>query len=98
MSTWDHIALFTTQCKEASNNGVLKMCLFASSLTGPAFKWYINLTPGSVYSWQAMEELLHSWFYKAEPDITIADLVRVSQRLGQSVHDFISRFQNAKLK
>jgi len=45
LSTWEHIVRFTTQCKEAFNNRVLKSRLFASSLTGSAFKWYATLTP-----------------------------------------------------
>jgi len=43
--------------------GALKLQLFVNSLTRPAFKWYINLVPRSVHSWQAMAELFHARFY-----------------------------------
>ena len=47
----EHIARFTAQYGETSNNDMLKLRMFYISLTGPAFTWYVNLPVGSAQTW-----------------------------------------------
>ena len=60
LSTVEHIARFAAQCGEFTNNDYMKLRLFPNSLTRAAFVWYINLTPGSIQTWQQMEEAFHA--------------------------------------
>ena len=59
-STEEQIARFATQSGEYTNNDSIKLRLFPNSLTGGAFVWYINLTPGSIQTWQQIEEAFHA--------------------------------------
>ncbi|XP_050233341.1 uncharacterized protein LOC126681829 [Mercurialis annua] len=56
-----------------------KLRLFASSLTKMAFTWYSHLSPNSIGAWKDMEMKFHEEFYRAPPDVTLADLARISQ-------------------
>ncbi|GKV33401.1 hypothetical protein SLEP1_g41920 [Rubroshorea leprosula] len=79
-STIEHIGRFTIQCGEASGDDFLKLRLFPSSLTGTALTWYLSLLQNSVFTWRQMEDLFHIQFYRSEPEISMADLSRLTQR------------------
>ncbi|OMO99378.1 reverse transcriptase [Corchorus capsularis] len=95
LSTVEHLGRFPIQCGEA-NTGFQKLRLFPNSLTGVAFTWYINLPPNSVTTWEEMERLFHTQFYKTEPEISMVDLSRLSQRKGESAEDYIARFKKMR--
>ncbi|OMO51345.1 Retrotransposon gag protein [Corchorus capsularis] len=95
LSTVEHVGRFSIQCGEA-NTGFQKLRLFPNSLTGVAFTWYINLPPNSVTTWEEMERLFHTQFYKLEPEISMVDLSRLSQRKGESAKDYIARFKKLR--
>lgn len=94
----EHIARFATQCGEFTNNDYMKLRLFLNSLTGPVFVWYINLIPGSIQTWQQIEEAFHAQFFETEPEVSIANLTRLSQRLDKKAAQFITRFKRARNK
>ena len=77
-STVEHIAKFTSQCADARTNEYLKLRLFANSLTVTTFAWFINLAPDSIHNWAQMEELFHAQFFQTEPDVSMADLARLT--------------------
>ena len=100
-STLEHVARFTTQCGEFSSfdsfpNILLR--LFPNSLTGAAFAWYVSLPANSVFSWQDMQRLFDTQFYRTEPEICIAELSRVTQRAGERADDYIARFKTMRRK
>ncbi|XP_059630882.1 uncharacterized protein LOC132273822 [Cornus florida] len=97
-STIEHIGQFTIQCGEVGANEFLKLRLFANSLTGITFSWYISLPANSVYTWQQLEEMFHTQFYKTEPDVSMTDLSRLSQMLGKMAEDFIGKFKRVRHK
>lgn len=72
------------------------MRLFGNSLTGVAFSWYTSLPP--VQNWQQLEQLFHTKFDKADPEVTMADLARLKQQPGESAEKFVARFRMAKSK
>ena len=76
----------------------MKLRLFPNSLTGAAFVWYINLTPGSIQTWQQMEEAFHAQFFQMKPEVFMADLARLSQRPDEKAVQFIARFKRARNK
>lgn len=55
VSTHEHIVRFKGGCGETSENPYLLLRQFPLSLTGAAFKWYSQLRPDSVHSWNDME-------------------------------------------
>ncbi|XP_059650780.1 uncharacterized protein LOC132296613 [Cornus florida] len=97
-STLEHISRFTVHCGEAVANPWLKVRLFPNILTGYAFRWYCNLPTNSIQSWQQFEDLFHTQFYRAELEVSMADLSRLHQLPGESVMSFLSRFRQAKFK
>ncbi|GKV11050.1 hypothetical protein SLEP1_g22336 [Rubroshorea leprosula] len=47
---------------------------------------------------QEMEDLFHIQFYCSEPEVSMADLSRLMQRLGEISEAFLARFRKARLK
>ena len=45
-----------------------------------------------------MEDVFHAQFFQIEPEVSIADLARLSQRLNEKASNFIARFKKAKHK
>ncbi|XP_059623160.1 uncharacterized protein LOC132266323 [Cornus florida] len=58
-STLEHIGRFTLKCGPLSNNDWYKMKLFSNTLTETTFKWYLNLPPNSIHTWQQMQDVFH---------------------------------------
>ncbi|GKV12837.1 hypothetical protein SLEP1_g23931 [Rubroshorea leprosula] len=97
-STIEHIGRFTIQCGEALGDDFLKLRLFPSSLTGTALTWYLSLSQNSVFTWRQIEDLFHIQFYHSEPEISMADLSRLTQRLRESSENYLMRFRKAQMK
>ncbi|XP_008222335.1 PREDICTED: uncharacterized protein LOC103322219 [Prunus mume] len=74
----EHIGRFTAQCAEIGHREALKLRLFPSTLTGAAFSWYVKLPQNSVLNWQVMEQVFHEQFYRPEPEVSMADLAKIS--------------------
>ncbi|XP_024171894.1 uncharacterized protein LOC112177886 [Rosa chinensis] len=97
-STIAHISRFTARCAEHSGDDDLKLKWFENSLTGPAHAWYVNLAPNSIQNWADMERAFHEQFYRAEPEVTNADLAKMYQAAHESAQDFLDRFKAARNK
>ena len=98
-STLEHVAGFIVQCGELAdyeNFYNFKLRLFPNSLTGASFIWYTTLPRNSIQSWQEMERQFHTRFFKAEPEVCITELFRVTQRNWETVDLFISRFKKMR--
>ncbi|MGV8065589.1 hypothetical protein PJP13_29605, partial [Mycobacterium kansasii] len=67
--------------------------LFGSSLMGKAFRWYASLTPGSIRTWEQMQDAFMSNFFSSERDVSITELVSVRQKEGEPVEKFINRWK-----
>ena len=53
----------------------------------------LNRVPSNFVTTQKdLEEKFHVEFYRARPDITLADLARISQLLWESVEYYVMRF------
>ncbi|MGV7959512.1 hypothetical protein PJP14_29870, partial [Mycobacterium kansasii] len=63
--------------------------LFGSSLTSKAFRWYSSLAPGSIRTWEEMQDAFMSNFFSSERDVSITELASVRQREGEPVEKFI---------
>ncbi|XP_050218815.1 uncharacterized protein LOC126669396 [Mercurialis annua] len=94
----EHVARFSAQCGEAGAHDFWKLRLFASSLTKMAFTWYSHLSPNSIGAWKDLEIKFHEEFYRAPPDVTLADLARISQLPSESVEKYIDHFRNLRTR
>jgi len=72
--------------------------MFASSLTKTAFNWYVNLAPGSIPDWNSMVFQFQNHFSQNDPGVTVSDLTRIQQKLGEPVEDYLKRFKNSRTK
>ena len=77
----------------------MKLRLFPNFLSGAAFAWYTNLPVGSILTWQQMEDVFHAQqFFQTEPEVSMANLARLSQRLSEKASTFIARLKRVKYK
>jgi hypothetical protein len=91
-STMEHITRFIIQCGEAGNVDALRIRLFSSSLSGPAFSWFTSLLANSIIKWSDLEQQFHNYFSGIN-EIKITDLTRLKQRNDETVGGFVQRFR-----
>ncbi|GLT93949.1 hypothetical protein SLE2022_117150 [Rubroshorea leprosula] len=73
--------------------------IFPSTLRGNARTWYYNLPPRSINSYTEMASTLATKFSSRRLiRKTTFELMRVMQRDGESLKNYMSRFNNAVLK
>jgi hypothetical protein len=66
---------------------------FHVALFGPARTWLMNLTPGSIYSWEELYTRFIAYFASAYQQHGMeAHLYAVRQEPGETLWAFISRF------
>jgi hypothetical protein len=93
---WEHISQYTAQLGEAGTFNSLKVCLFSLSLTGTAFAWFSSLAPNSIDSWDQLEQKFHDHFFSGSYQLKLTDLTSVRQSKGESVSDYLKRFEEVK--
>ncbi len=92
-NTIEHIARFMTQCREVAASPFLKMRLFSKSLTKTVFFWYTSLSHNSVRDWDELEAKFHELFYRAVPELSIADIASYRKSAGETVEEYLNRFK-----
>ena len=98
-STLKHVARFIMQCGELANYGNFyhfKLRRFPNSLAGATFTWYTTLLRNFIRSWYEMERQFQTKIFKAEPEVCIAELSRVTQRNRETIDLFISWFKKMR--
>ena len=96
--TIERIGCFIVQCGHIRNNEDLRISLFPNSLTGIAFTWYTNLPVNLVYTWQEIEEIFYSQFYRTEPEVSMVNLSWLHQLSNKPVDDYIRCFRKMKFR
>ena len=97
-STIEHVTRFIIQCGEAGSNSALRVWLFSSSLSGPAFSWFTSLPANSIQNWEDLEEKFHGYFFSGVHEMKITDLTNLRQRNDESVAGFVQRFREMRNK
>ncbi|XP_073122016.1 uncharacterized protein [Henckelia pumila] len=72
------------------------MRLFPNILTGTSFTWYTQLPCNSIFNWHEFEKLFNTQFYRTEPETSIADFSRLTQKSSETTWFFIERFKKLK--
>jgi hypothetical protein len=89
----EFLQVYVTAITAASGNTAVMASYFHVALTGPARTWLMNLTPGSVYSWEELCAWFIANFASAYQQHSVeAHLHAVRQELGETLRAFISRF------
>ncbi|GKV02696.1 hypothetical protein SLEP1_g15094 [Rubroshorea leprosula] len=95
----DHLHAFYS-CMQAQNASDALMCkIFPSTLRGNARTWYYSLPPRSISSYTEMASAFATKFSsKRLIRKTTTELMRVKQRDGESLKNYMSRFNDAVLE
>ncbi|GKV06738.1 hypothetical protein SLEP1_g18588 [Rubroshorea leprosula] len=95
----DHLHAFYS-CMQAQNASDTLMCkIFPSTLRGNARTWYYSLPPRSINSYTELASAFATKFSSRRLiRKTTSELMRVKQRDGESLKNFMSRFNDAVLE
>jgi hypothetical protein len=94
----EHITRFIIHYGEAENVDALRICLFSSSLSGPAFSWFTSLPANSIIKWSDLEQQFHNYFFSSIHEMKITDLTRLKQRNDETVAGFVQRSREVRNK
>jgi hypothetical protein len=64
---------------EASSADNLKVRLVPLSLSSIAFSWFSALPPGSILTWELLDQRFHDHFYSGENELKLSHLTSVKQ-------------------
>jgi hypothetical protein len=89
----EFLQVYVTAIMAAGRNTVVMASYFHVALTGPARTWLMNLTPGSIYSWEELCARFTANFASAYQQHGVdAHLHAVRQEPGETLRAFIARF------
>jgi hypothetical protein len=89
----EFLQMYVTAITAAGGNTTVMATYFHGALSGPARTWLMNLTPGSVYSWEELCACFVVNFASAYQQHGVeAHLHVVRQKPGETLQKFISRF------
>ncbi|XP_021733296.1 uncharacterized protein LOC110700116 [Chenopodium quinoa] len=98
----EHVSLYMQKMMTSSIPRDIKkaiMCKgFGATLSGPALTWFINLDNGTIRSFVGMVNLFKIQFASSRKiEKQSSDLYRVVQRHGESLRDYLNRFNREKI-
>jgi hypothetical protein len=88
-STMVHITRFIIQSGEEGNVDALRIRLFSSSLSGPAFSWFTSLPTNSIIKWSDLEQQFYNYSFSGIHEMKITDLTRLKQRNDETIAEFV---------
>jgi hypothetical protein len=93
----EFLQVYVTAITVAGGNTAVMATYFHVALSGPARTWLMNLTPGSVYSWEELCVRFVANFASAYQQHGVeAHLHAVRQEPGEILRKFISRFTKVR--
>ncbi|XP_043699599.1 uncharacterized protein LOC122650284 [Telopea speciosissima] len=95
----DHISYFNVMMMIYGGSDIVSCRSFPTSLKGPATLWFAKLKPNSIKSFT---ELARAFVRRFQSSVkqknTAANLVKVKQRLDESIRDYITHFNGEALE
>jgi hypothetical protein len=93
----EFLQVYVTAITAAGGNTAVMATYFHVALSRPARTWLMNLTPGSVYSWEELCAWFVANFASAYQQHGVeAHLHAVRQEPGETLRKFISRFTKVR--
>ena len=73
----------------------IKMRIFSQSLGGEPKKWFKDLPPDSIHDLPTLyQTFVNKWEIKKNPLQILSEYNNLKINLGESVHDYSTRFNN----
>jgi hypothetical protein len=93
----EFLQVYVTAITAAGGDTAVMATYFHVALSGPARTWLMNLTPGSIYSWEELCARFTTNFASAYQRHGVeAHLHAVRQEPGETLRTFISRFTRVR--
>jgi hypothetical protein len=92
----EFLQVYVTAITTAGGNTTVMATYFHVALSGPARTWLMNLTPGSVYSWEFCARFVANFASAYQQHGVEAHLHAVRQEPGETLRKFISRFTKVR--
>jgi hypothetical protein len=93
----EFLQVYVTAITASGGNTAVMATYFHVALSGPARTWLMNLTPGSIYSWEELCARFVANFASAYQQHGVeAHLHVVRQEPGETLRKFISRFTKVR--
>jgi hypothetical protein len=93
----EFLQVYITAITAAGGDTAVMATYFHVALSGPARTWLMNLTPGSIYSWEELCARFTANFANAYQQHGVeAHLHAVRQEPGETLRAFISRFTKVR--
>jgi hypothetical protein len=93
----EFLQVYVTAITAAGGNTAVMASYFHVALTGPARTWLMNLSPGSIYSWEELYAWFTANFANAYQQHGVeAHLHAVRLEPGETLRAFISRFTKVR--
>jgi hypothetical protein len=93
----EFLQVYVTAITTAGGDTAVMATYFHVALSGPARTWLMNLTPGSIYSWEELCARFTANFASAYQQHGVeAHLHVVRQEPGETLRAFISRFTKVR--
>jgi hypothetical protein len=93
----EFLQVYATAITAAGGDTAVMATYFHVALSGPARTWLMNLTPGSIYSWEELCARFTANFASAYQQHNVeAHLHAVRQEPGETLRAFISRFTKVR--
>jgi len=94
-----HLTAFHTQMVLVGGTNAVRCKLFMSTLTGMVMDWFISLPEGHITSFAQLSRLFREqYFANRDPAPVSYDLFDVKQYLGETMKEYISRFEAQVVK
>jgi len=88
--------VYVTAITAAGGNDAMMASYFHVALTGPARIWLMNLTPGTIQSWELCARFTANFASAYQQHGVEAHLHAVRQKSGETLRAFISRFTKVR--
>jgi hypothetical protein len=93
----EFLQVYVTAITAAGGDTTIMATYFHVALSGPARTWLMNLSPGSIYSWEELYAWFTANFASAYQQHGVeAHLHAVRQEPGETLQAFISRFTKVR--
>ncbi|KAA0047389.1 ty3-gypsy retrotransposon protein [Cucumis melo var. makuwa] len=92
-----HIAHFVEICENAGSRGDQLVRQFVRNLKGNTFKWYTDLEPEVIDSWEQLENEFLNRFYSTRRTVSMMGLTNTKQRKEEPVIDYINQWRALSL-
>jgi hypothetical protein len=93
-----HISAFESVCNMIGGSGFTKdqvmLMMFQFTLKDMARQWFATLPPGSIYTWQDMQQIFLEEYYTMSRTSEARDAIRgFQQNSGEAFHEAFTRFK-----